>query len=393
MPEYNWRGWEYQLWKKIIRRCYSPTDRSFPHYGGRGIAVCPEWRASLELFARDIGPRPSPAHSLDRIDNDGNYEPGNVRWATTTEQNRNRRSCRVLRLGDESHTLSEWSQILGICPGAITARLRAGWGLALALTAPKREKKENPPAEPRPTPEFGVPRCEPRDLTGLECGRLKVEELAGTKGEEVYWWCRCACGNRVPVRGWHLTSPKKLVRSCGCLRREVATSRKTTHGRRHTPEYEIWKSMRQRCCNPNNKGYPQYGGRGIAVCDRWRESFEAFLEDVGLRPTPRHSLDRINVNGDYCPENCRWATRLEQGGNTRKCRYLTLNGRTETLSEWARITGLSVVTLHFRLKSGWAVEDALTLPSKGKGGAKKTPPTVLPFNNPGKPQVPKGCLF
>jgi len=136
------------------------------------------------------------------------------------------------------------------------------------------------------------------------------------------------------------------------------------HGMSKThPEYRIWASMKSRCANPNDPGYFRYGGRGIKVCDRWKESFTAFYEDMGQRPSPRHSLDRIDTDGGYEPDNCRWVLPKTQSNNRRDNRLVTLDGRTQTLTEWIREKGLHYGTVRVRVSRGWSYEDALT-PSK-----------------------------
>jgi hypothetical protein len=135
----------------------------------------------------------------------------------------------------------------------------------------------------------------------------------------------------------------------------------TTHGMHRTPEYRAWQKMRQRCSNPKCQRYDRYGARGIRVCERWR-SFEAFFEDMGHRPSPRHSLDRIDNDGNYEPGNCRWATRAEQNRNRGDNRLVTFGGLTMTVAEWARTVGVHVRTLYCRLANGWSIEDSLTKP-------------------------------
>ena len=126
-----------------------------------------------------------------------------------------------------------------------------------------------------------------------------------------------------------------------------------------TPEHIAWQNMLRRCFTPTNPAFKNYGGRGIAVCDRWRE-FAAFFADMGPRPTAQHSLDRIDNNEHYKPGNCRWATKIEQTNNTRQNRWITFDGRTMTLTRWAREVGLDDVTIYHRIKHGWHLERALT---------------------------------
>jgi hypothetical protein len=128
------------------------------------------------------------------------------------------------------------------------------------------------------------------------------------------------------------------------------------------PEWTAWRNMKMRCYNPNDIGFGNYGGRGITVCDRWMNSFESFISDMGRKPSRGHSLDRIDNNGNYEPANCRWATRTEQGCNQRTNRLITIDGETHTLSEWARVRNISKEMLHGRLNR-MSAERALTMPT------------------------------
>ena len=133
------------------------------------------------------------------------------------------------------------------------------------------------------------------------------------------------------------------------------------HGLRHLPEYHIWKAITQRCHNPNSMHFNNYGGRGIAVCERWRASFPAFLGDMGRRPSPKHTIERKDNGRGYEPSNCIWATRTVQARNTRQNHWLTFRGETKCMTDWARHLGISLQTLSWRLnEAGWSVERALT---------------------------------
>ena len=135
------------------------------------------------------------------------------------------------------------------------------------------------------------------------------------------------------------------------------------HGMRHTPEYEIWKSMKQRCYNPKNKRYSDWGGRGIKMCDRWKNSFKNFIEDMGKRPPDKHSIDRIDNDKDYCPENCKWATLDEQVNNARSNILITYNGKTLNVSQWSKLVNIKAFTILARINLlGWSHEKALTTP-------------------------------
>lgn len=152
------------------------------------------------------------------------------------------------------------------------------------------------------------------DLAGQRFGRLLVLEKAKkNKTEKIKWKCRCDCGNERVVLAASLRGGK--TKSCGCLLKEGSHK---THGKSHTPEYKIWAGMIQRCTNPKTDNYKHYGGRGITVCERWRNSFEAFYEDMGHRPSKLHSVERINNDGNYEPDNCKWATKRKQSQNQQK---------------------------------------------------------------------------
>lgn len=178
------------------------------------------------------------------------------------------------------------------------------------------------------------------------------------------WECRCDCGNKSTVQTGNLTSGNTT--SCGCYWIEVASHLPQTHGMTNSPEYTVWCEMIRRCEDKQRNNFKNYGGRGITVCSRWRKSFSAFFEDMGAKPTQDHSIERENNDGNYEPGNCRWATRKEQGRNTRANRLLEYNGRTACLSEWAEVAGLSTRAFHHRLSRGWSVERAITTPNLRK---------------------------
>ncbi|MFA7177604.1 MAG: hypothetical protein WC114_10175 [Smithellaceae bacterium] len=195
-------------------------------------------------------------------------------------------------------------------------------------------------------------------LAGQRFGRLEVLYYVGQRYAS--WLCLCDCGQHTAVAGGALRKGK--TRSCGCLQAERSAAASTVHGGYGTTEYRRWDSMIQRCVNKNHKHYHNYGGRGIKVCERWRNSFAAFLEDLGPRPSANHSIDRIDNNGDYCPENCRWATKAEQVRNTRRNRLVAFRGETLCVADLARRHGLTPQALQGRLNAGWPVERAITTP-------------------------------
>jgi hypothetical protein len=140
------------------------------------------------------------------------------------------------------------------------------------------------------------------------------------------------------------------------------TDRRYKHGMSNTPEYSRWHGMKGRCCNKNDRSYHYYGGRGIKICDRWRNDFLAFLADMGPCPSPRHSIGRINNDGDYEPDNCRWETPTQQNRNTRHNRWITAYGETHMLWQWSEFYGIPILTILNRLRIGWSNEDAVFLP-------------------------------
>ena len=139
------------------------------------------------------------------------------------------------------------------------------------------------------------------------------------------------------------------------------------------PEYGVWSTMIQRCTNPKDAAYKNYGAKGVSVCDRWRQSFQAFYADMGARPTPRHTVDRIESTGNYEPSNCRWATRTEQNRNRSSCRPLTIEGRTLLMTDWAKERGISVATISKRLRRGWSDSRAVMTPPAPATGAALAP--------------------
>lgn len=188
-------------------------------------------------------------------------------------------------------------------------------------------------------------------MSGKRFGRwivVDVDTAPRTSGH-VRWNCICDCGAKKSMSGPALVYGSS--KSCGCLQRDTMRRLKTVHGLKGTPEYRSWKHMRERCNNPNEKSYPNYGGRGIFVCDKWND-FREFLDDVGLRPGPRYSIERINVNGHYVPSNVVWATPKVQSRNKRRTVYAEVDGMSGKVSDIADVMGEKYNSVLKRAKRG-----------------------------------------
>lgn len=174
------------------------------------------------------------------------------------------------------------------------------------------------------------------------------------------WLCQCDCGNRKSVRVDHLIRGETM--SCGCYNSEVASKNNKTHGMTKSPEYSAWQHMIARCERPSDSRYHCYGARGISVCERWRGrgGFQNFIRDMGRRPGPKYSIDRVNNNGNYEPANCRWSTIVEQANNKSKNIIITYNDEEKTLGEWVRELGLGYKNIWERMnRFGWSFEKAI----------------------------------
>lgn len=197
------------------------------------------------------------------------------------------------------------------------------------------------------------------DLSGQVFGHLTVLSRVSATGQ-AKWLCRCKCGAERTYPGYELRNGH--IKSCGCQRGPSSKERNTTHGMTRTPTYQVWVNMRNRCYRPEVRGYERYGGAGIAVCESWRSSFEAFLKDMGPRPVG-FQLDRIDPTGDYSPSNCRWVDINTQANNKKRVRQVTINGITRPVAEWCRVLGLPHRTIRARIyEAGWDPVKALTVP-------------------------------
>ena len=196
----------------------------------------------------------------------------------------------------------------------------------------------------------------PIDLTGQRFGRLTALNVVGSKNGHSTWLCQCDCGNTKVVTSQCLRQGK--TKSCGC----IGNNKQKTHGMTGTRLYKIWRGMIDRCCNTRDHNYTNYGSRGIKVCNEWKhfEPFRDWAFSNGY--TEDLSIDRVDVNGDYCPENCRWADSFVQQNNKRNNHVIEYNGESHTLTGWSRMIGITSANLRQRLQHGWSIEKALTTP-------------------------------
>lgn len=196
----------------------------------------------------------------------------------------------------------------------------------------------------------------PSSLIGRRFGRLTVQSYShSSKSGSPLWNCVCDCGCLAICSSPNLYSGN--TKSCGCIKREITSSRSRTHGATGTPEYRVWYHIIGRCTSKGDPAYHNYGGRGIAVCDEWKNSFESFFSCVGKRPSSLHTLDRIDNNGNYEPGNVRWATRKEQANNLRRNTIVEFRGSKMTLSEFSDAVGVPYRIVYGRFRSGWSIEE------------------------------------
>lgn len=203
------------------------------------------------------------------------------------------------------------------------------------------------------------------NLVGKQYGRLTVIKRAENNGSQTMWQCKCDCGKLVVVNASKLKS--KHTQSCGCLQKERTSIAKKTHGMSDSRLHRIWAGMKRRCYNKNDASYENYGGRGIIICDEWKDSFESFYQwAIQSGYSDRLSIDRINVDGNYEPSNCRWADKITQMNNTTLNRTFAYNGETLTVAELSRKYNIPYKLLHKRLcYLNWDIEKAIRSPKGG----------------------------
>ncbi len=205
----------------------------------------------------------------------------------------------------------------------------------------------------------------PRLLIGKQFNYLTVIGLAQkAKNNKIRLHCRCECGKHTMPERRRLLNNE--VKSCGC-KQKLTIKHGAARFRMSTKTYRTWMNMKFRCYNKNNKSYDNYGGRGITVCSRWLKAFENFLADMGEPPTPSHSIERKNNNGNYDPDNCMWATPIQQARNTRRNHVVECRGEKNIVSAWAEQSHIKASLIYARLKAGWHPERAIFSPPTFRG--------------------------
>lgn len=208
------------------------------------------------------------------------------------------------------------------------------------------------------------------DHLGKQFGKWTVLRRGKNRGRTVFWECVCECGIKREVAACNLVNGS--TQSCGCLKQLQPARLRHGHSRygKTSKEYRIWSNMKRRCLDVNNIAFQNYGGRGISVCKRWM-TFDLFIFDMGICPEG-HSLHRVNNNGNYCKSNCVWATHSAQANNTRRSIFVTLNGRTQTFTQWCDSLALNRHSAYDRIVRGWPPAKALTTPFR-KGNYRRKP--------------------
>lgn len=204
-----------------------------------------------------------------------------------------------------------------------------------------------------------------RDLTGKKYGQLTTLGVDKIVKGHKYYLCRCDCGSVKSISGSHLVTG--ATQSCGCLKSHRTTERNTTHGKSNTRLFSIWQGMKKRCNNSNNQAYKYYGARGIHVCGEWINDFSKFYNwSISNGYSDNLTLERIDVNGNYEPKNCKWIPFEDQARNRRDTTHITINGETKRMSEWAKESPVTTTTIYQRIKDGWTIEDAILTPPHKK---------------------------
>lgn len=206
-----------------------------------------------------------------------------------------------------------------------------------------------------------------KDLTGMRFGYLTVIKKNGRVSNHNKWLCKCDCGNEVSCFQYNLE--RGTSTSCGCKRSCYARQKRNCHGESTSTLYKKWSSMKTRCENSANAGYKYYGGKGIKICDEWQEfwNFREWAYANGYKDGL--TIERIDINGDYCPQNCKWISAYEQASNKRNNSFIEYGGKKQTASQWARELGIGKDTITYRIRAGWSPEECLFGKNKRTGNS------------------------
>lgn len=209
------------------------------------------------------------------------------------------------------------------------------------------------------------------NITNQRFGNLTVLRQSANMNKKTAWECLCDCGNVVTVTTSNLTCNR--IKSCGCMKKELLIKRNSTHNQRNTHLYEVWKSIKQRCKNPQSYAYKNYGGRGITICKEWNNDFKAFSDwsyangyttENRTSEKTKLTIDRINNDGNYEPSNCRWVTRSHQCKNKRNNKVILYHGKSLCLVDWCKELNLHYTTISGRISRGWSIEKSFETPTK-----------------------------
>ena len=197
-----------------------------------------------------------------------------------------------------------------------------------------------------------------QDLTGKKFGNLTVISKSDSINRKSYWICKCDCGNKTIVRASNLKSGH--TKSCGCYKKTREIEANTVHGLSNTRIHRIWDNIKTRCLNKNSPAFRLYGGRGITICEEWKNSFIEFYQwAISSGYSDKLSIDRIDTNGNYCPDNCRWVSMKVQQNNRTNNRILSIGDTSHTLAEWSEISGKNEWKIRYALKHGKTIEEIL----------------------------------
>lgn len=375
----------YKIWTSMKSRCSEKWATNT--HGARGIYVCDKWNKDgeegfLPFYEWSIANGYQENLTLERLDVDGPYSPENCTWATVAEQNRNKRNNLRIEVNGETVTLSQYyySKPGRQIPYSVAAmRYRNGWTLEEIFSIPHGGKRKGGSIFPTKPKKEKVPLVRPkkmylserqRDWSGVQVGEVTVlypihtPDHVKSGSNRQYFWAMCSCGKEYAIS--HHTLKKNVLACRECSRLIVGARYHVPDRKRNKRLRKIWLDMKRRC---REDGMLNYRDRGIRVCPVWYNDFYEFYTWATNNGYDHHlTLDRIDVNGNYCPENCRWTTVQEQGFNKTNTVYVEYKGETWSLAKlWRTLdNNLSYDTVYSRYNSGWDTERIFSTPYKPK---------------------------